>query len=81
MVKKIKTSAIERIVVYQKTHGNKKEYQAGNLRKKTGVDFFALTGCEHGNCLAEQRAERNLVLHYRIDDRERDDNLLVCFMV
>jgi uncharacterized protein YwlG (UPF0340 family) len=33
-----------------------------SFKRKTGVDFFALTGCEHGNCVAEQRTERNLVL-------------------
>jgi hypothetical protein len=33
-----------------------------SFKRKTGVDFGALTGCEHGNCVAEQRAESNLVL-------------------
>lgn len=30
------------------------------------MDFGALTGCEHGNCVAEQRAERNLAIPQRL---------------
>jgi len=33
-----------------------------SFKRKKGKNFFALTGCEYGNCVVVQGTERNLVL-------------------
>lgn len=46
-----------------------------SFKRKTGVDFFALTGCERGNCIAKKERKKNGIRKWSRAQREKKDSL------
>lgn len=75
VVKQMKTSAIERIVAYQKTHGKKKENHAGEWKEKDGL--LSWISCQ----LCYQRPIQATLLarsHQHRKDSSLSKEMLIC---